>query len=213
MFWRYFPLTINCEVAIMIKNFSLSCFTLIFLLFFSANVGAVPINTSSSQPMKIAILPIINSSSEYPKVNRYIYKQLQQAIHIPLNGVLGKIALTDTNDINQKIQALNINFDGLDAKNNMHAIAQSLDSNLIICVRILRMHQYINYAPVNIGEAIIHSNVYLQLSIYDRKTNTYKSYRQSAYYNDSYSPQGTVQSLTSDVLYNLLRKAQLKQYI
>lgn len=196
----------------MLKKIIPAYFILIFMLFYTMNICTAA-NPASQKPVKIVILPIINPSAEYPDVNVYIDKQLHRAVHIPLNGVLEKTALIDTNAINTALQALNINADDLDNKNSLQSLAQSLNSDLIISIKILRMHQYINYAPVNIVEPVIHSSVCLQLSVYDSRTNLYKSYNKAAFFDDSYSPQGTVQSLTSDVLYNLLRKAQLKQYI
>ncbi|WP_196598680.1 hypothetical protein [Pectinatus frisingensis] len=169
--------------------------------------------SQTKSPTIAAVMPVIGADEEYGQADAYIYQSLKKALHVPLNGILKRITYIDekrTADETSRLINAKVNVMGQDG---MKQLAESLGADLIIGVKVNSMMQQITYGVYDDVNPYLFSRVGLQLVVYDARTNTYSIYKNNQYYSDEYSPSGTVEVLTQDAMYYLLKDANVKQYI
>ncbi|MDQ0203172.1 hypothetical protein [Pectinatus haikarae] len=179
---------------------------LILILFWRGDASA-----EEKPPVRIAVMPAFGDISEYQESSRYIYKSINNALHIPLNGILKKAGYLNVNEIAGALQEMPETRSDALQKQGMMQLSNILDADVLIGARVNFISQDTTYFFED-GPYLM-SRVGVQLFIYDRRTDKYIKYSGQKFYNDTYSLQGTVDALTKDLMASLLAKADLKQYV
>ncbi|WP_196603590.1 hypothetical protein [Pectinatus haikarae] len=179
---------------------------LILILFWRGDASA-----EEKPPVRIAVMPAFGDISEYQESSRYIYKSINNALHIPLNGILKKAVYLNVNEIAGALQEMPETRSDALQKQGMIQLSNILDADVLIGARVNFISQDTTYFFED-GPYLM-SRVGVQLFIYDRQTDRYIKYSGQKFYNDTYSLQGTVDALTKDLMASLLAKADLKQYV
>lgn len=179
---------------------------LLVILFWRGDASA-----EEKPPVRIAVMPAFGDISEYQESSRYIYKSINNALHIPLNGILKKAVYLNVNEIAGALQEMPETRSDALQKQGMMQLSNILDADVLIGARVNFISQDTAYFFED-GPYLM-SRVGIQLFIYDRRTDKYIKYSGQKFYNDTYSLQGTVDALTKDLMASLLAKADLKQYV
>lgn len=176
------------------------------LLFFTATCFA-----SEKAPRRIAILPVLNQSgNSEPAIEKYITGELEEKLHIPLNGTLKIHEYISLSDIcrvlPEVIDPSRIeNFD----INRLKPAAEELSADLIVGVLITSLYEQ-EYTNFQRGERILNSNVTLRLIGYDRTKDEFINIKSQESYNDEYSLAGTINDLSHEALRKLFDKIDFK---
>lgn len=171
------------------------------------------VDVQEQSTIKVAILPVIGGSRYYKDVNAYIYNELLKSVHIPLNGVLNLMEYVDKDKT--AAVAADLLSSGVDItkEEGLKQAADKLNADLVIGVKIDFIAQDIVHTFDEDNDPFLISRLGLQLFVYDSRTGQYNRLTNQQYYDDVYSPSGTVDALANDSMFYLLKKADVKQYI
>ncbi len=172
-----------------------------------------PAAVQEQVPVKVAILPVIGGYRYYKDVNEYIYNELVKSVHIPLNGVLNLMEYVDKDKTAATAAELLSSGVDITKAEGLKQAAGKLNADLVIGVEIDFISQDIVHTFDEDNDPFLISSLGLQLFVYDSRTGQYSRYANQQYYDDTYSPSGTVEALANDSMFNLLKKANVKQYI
>lgn len=163
-------------------------------------------------PKRIAILPVLNQTgNSQPAIEKYITGELEEKLHIPLNGTLKIHEYIPLSDICKVlpdvIDPSRIeNFD----INRLKPAAEELSADLIVGVLITSLTER-QYTSFQREELILNSNVTLRLIGYDRTKDEFINLKSQESYNDEYSLAGTINDLSHEALRKLLDKIDFKK--
>ncbi|MBP2630975.1 MAG: hypothetical protein H6Q70_1603 [Firmicutes bacterium] len=187
------------------RNSLILYFILCIFLIFTTTCFA-----SDRSPKRIAILPIINETGNaQPEIEQYIKAELEDKLHIPLNGTLHIYEYIPQTDILKVLPELNIpdkshKFD----MNRLKAAAEEVSADLIVGVVITSLYEY-QYPHWE--ETFLDSNVTLHLIGYDKTKDKFINLKSQESYNGEYSLPGTIDALSHEALNKLLNKIDFKK--
>lgn len=168
--------------------------------------------TPSPQAVKIAIMPVVTTNRNYPKVNELLYTTLQQELHMPLNDTLQTVQYLDENSIisamRQSTFTYNQNLDTL------RTTADLLDVDILVGYSIPHMYQHYYHSISYLdGSALLNSYIHLNLWAYYRPLNKIFKLSDKRQYLDEISPFGMLPELAKDASYTINKKAELKSLL
>ena len=165
---------------------------------------------SDRAPKRIAILPVINENGNaQPEIEQYIKAELEDKLHIPLNGTLHIYEYIPQTDILKALPELNVpdkshKFD----MNRLKAAAEEVSADLIVGVVITSLYEY-QYPHDE--ETILDSNVTLHLIGYDKTKDEFIHLKSQKSFTDEYSLAGTIDALSREALNKVLNKIDFKK--
>ncbi|MDF2566228.1 MAG: hypothetical protein K0Q53_2632 [Massilibacillus sp.] len=165
---------------------------------------------SDRVPKRIAILPVINETGNaQPEIEQYIKAELEDKLHIPLNGILNIYEYIPKTDILKVLPELNgpnkaSKFD----MNRLKFAAEELSADLIVGIAITSLyeHQYPHWE-----ETILDSNVTLRLIGYDKTKDEFINLKSQESYNGEYILSGTIDALSHEALNKVFNKIDFKK--
>ena len=187
---------------------SLFLFCLLFLMLFSTCFA----QTQQSQPLKVAIMPIVTNVSGQKDVKAQLYSALKQQMYIPLNGTLQAVEYIDAETVYIAMQKSNFtNEQNLDT---LKRTADLLNADIIVGYSVPNMFQrYFHMASHLEGSPVINSYISLKLWAYYRPLDETVEMSTTRSYLDTLSTFGTLPSLADDASYYLNKKADLKSLL
>ena len=187
---------------------SLFLFCLLFLMLFSTCFA----QTQQSQPLKVAIMPIVTNVSGQKDVKAQLYSALKQQMYIPLNGTLQAVEYIDAETVYIAMQKSNFtNEQNLDT---LKRTADLLNADVIVGYSVPNMFQrYFHMASHLEGSPVINSYISLKLWAYYRPLDKTVKMSTTRSYLDTLSTFGTLPSLADDASYYLNKKADLKSLL
>ena len=187
---------------------SLFLFCLLFLMLFSTCFA----QTQQSQPLKVAIMPIVTNVSGQKDVKAQLYSALKQQIYIPLNGTLQAVEYIDAETVYIAMQKSNFtNEQNLDT---LKRTADLLNADVIVGYSVPNMFQrYFHMASHLEGSPVINSYISLKLWAYYRPLDKTVKMSTTRSYLDTLSTFGTLPSLADEASYYLNKKADLKSLL
>ena len=187
---------------------SLFLFCLLFLMLFSTCFA----QTQQSQPLKVAIMPIVTNVSGQKDVKAQLYSALKQQMYIPLNGTLQAVEYIDAETVYIAMQKSNFtNEQNLDT---LKRTADLLNADIIVGYSVPNMFQrYFHMASHLEGSPVINSYISLKLWAYYRPLDKTVKMSTTRSYLDTLSTFGTLPSLADDASYYLNKKADLKSLL
>ena len=187
---------------------SLFLFCLLFLMLFSTCFA----QTQQSQPLKVAIMPIVTNVSGQKDVKAQLYSALKQQMHIPLNDTLQAVEYIDAETVYIAMQKSNFtNEQNLDT---LKRTADLLNADVIVGYSVPNMFQrYFHMASHLEGSPVINSYISLKLWAYYRPLDKTVKMSTTRSYLDTLSTFGTLPSLADDASYYLNKKADLKSLL
>ena len=187
---------------------SLFLFCLLFLMLFSTCFA----QTQQSQPLKVAIMPVVTDVSGQKDVKAQLYSALKQQMYIPLNGTLQAVEYIDAETVYIAMQKSNFtNEQNLDT---LKRTADLLNADVIVGYSVPNMFQrYFHMASHLEGSPVINSYISLKLWAYYRPLDETVEMSTTRSYLDTLSTFGTLPSLADDASYYLNKKADLKSLL
>ena len=172
---------------------------------------------TAAQPVKIARLPIIfRNNIPDTATCAALEVKIARAVHVPLNKTLKLVEYIPTaestkalNDIWKKMRADNRKAKLVDA---MRPLAKKLNADIVVCPILHRYSQYV-IPPISTDEAILTSNVRVELIVYDRRTDELVDKKASQMYRDSIGGFGTAAQLAQLCLDQVIDTTKLRQKI
>lgn len=161
-------------------------------------------------PKRIAILPVLNQTgNNQPTIEAYIAGELEDKLHIPLNGTLKIHEYIPLSDICKVLPELNDpakihSFD----MNRLKPAAEELSADLIVGVVITSLYE--NQYP-HIEETILDSNITIRLIGYDKTKDEFINLKSQQSYTGEYLLSGTIDTLSRDAMNKLLNKIDFKK--
>lgn len=196
------------QTIIIVLKFVILC---LFLVNTPVANAQVVNEAAGNQTLRLAVMPTVGAFSGYENAHRYIDMSLRQAVHVPLNGVLQRIDYLSPEEIS--IASDSINYGNIDYadKDAMARFAANANADIVVGVKVDYIYQTIFYTYED--DSYLMSRVGLRLFVYNRKNEQYHVYRGQCSYNNSYSTMSTADALAQGVIDELLKKADLKQYV
>lgn len=187
---------------------SLFLFCLLFLMLFSTCLA----QAQQTQPLKVAIMPVVTDVSGQKNVKAQLYSALKQQMHIPLNDTLQAVEYIDAETVYIAMQKSNFtNEQNLDT---LKRTADLLNADVIVGYSVPNMFQrYFHMASHLEGSPVINSYISLKLWAYYRPLNKTVEMSTTRSYLDTLSTFGTLSSLADDASYYLNKKADLKSLL
>lgn len=191
-------------------------FFAVFCCLFFTQIGfAQEIPTQATQQSKIlrvAILPVISSEHNYPKVNELLSKSLIDEMHVPLNDTLQNVEYIDEQSIYNAIHQSNFTYNqNLDTLKDTATI---LDADVVVGYSIPLMYQryYRSLSQID-SDPLLNSFLSVKLWAYYRPLNQIFTLSDKRVYFDEMSSSGMLTSLANDASYRLIKKAELKSLL
>ena len=187
----------------------------IFILYFILGTFLLFTTTcfaSEKMPRRIAILPVLNQTgNSQPAIEKYITGELEEKLHIPLNGTLKIHEYISLSDICKVlpdvIDPSRIeNFD----MNRLKPAAEELSADLIVGVLITSLYEQ-EYTNFQSGDRMLNSNVTLRLIGYDKIKDEFIHIKSQESYNGEYLLAGTMNDLSHEALRKLFDKIDFKK--
>ena len=168
--------------------------------------------TQKSQPLKVAIMPIVTNVSGQKDVKAQLYSALKQQMYIPLNGTLTQRSTVDAETVYIAMQKSNFtNEQNLDT---LKRTADLLNADIIVGYSVPNMFQrYFHMASHLEGSPVINSYISLKLWAYYRPLDKTVEMSTTRSYLDTLSTFGTLPALADDASYYLNKKADLKSLL
>lgn len=187
---------------------SLFLFCLLFLMLFSTCLA----QAQQTQPLKVAIMPVVTDVSGQKNVKAQLYSALKQQMHIPLNDTLQAVEYIDAETVYIAMQKSNFtNEQNLDT---LKRTADLLNADVIVGYSVPNMFQrYFHMASHLEGSPVINSYISLKLWAYYRPLDETVEMSTTRSYLDTLSTFGTLPSLADDASYYLNKKADLKSLL
>lgn len=187
---------------------SLFLFCLLFLMLFSTCFA----QAQQTQPLKVAIMPIVTDVSGQKNVKAQLYSALKQQMHIPLNDTLQAVEYIDAETVYIAMQKSTFtNEQNLDT---LKRTADLLNADIIVGYSVPNMFQrYFHMASHLEGSPVINSYISLKLWAYYRPLDKTVEMSTTRSYLDTLSTFGTLPALADDASYYLNKKADLKSLL
>ena len=187
---------------------SLFLFCLLFLMLFSTCFA----QAQQTQPLKVAIMPVVTDVSGQKNVKAQLYSALKQQMHIPLNDTLQAVEYIDAETVYIAMQKSTFtNEQNLDT---LKRTADLLNADVIVGYSVPNMFQrYFHMASHLEGSPVINSYISLKLWAYYRPLDKTVEMSTTRSYLDTLSTFGTLPALADDASYYLNKKADLKSLL
>jgi len=184
---------------------------LVMLTAFCGVAGA-----AERQPLKVAQFPLIVQSSWLEpglEVTDDLERQLDRALHVPLNGTLHRVEYLPEKDCLAAWDEAADESSSRKVKDRAKVIADKLGADLVV---IPIVNDYVQYTTMSWHwdrDIILHSYVSLELVVYDRATDKVVDKKASRFYDDDYSTTGTASYLAREAMTDLIQQVNLRGYI
>lgn len=188
------------------RNHSMTTFISIalFMLF----ILAVPSAEAAKNPTRVALLPLNNQTNFHDTIlEKTLQKQLTEAFHIPLNGVLHYVEWVPDEDIRAALLNYNPQTSG-----DMTQLAEFLCADYIAGFVITSAYER-RFETIWSSETILESEISLQLIGYDASTGKPFQFNKHDFYQDTNLLSGSVRWMGEKAGQDLLKKINFKQKI
>ena len=168
-------------------------------------------------PVRVAMLPLAaERTSQMPALQtvRAIESRVRDALHIPLNGVLGSVEYVpsgETRQTEERLQAENPFYVTASCEQQLTGLAQSLNADIAVMPHLAayEQHTYMNW---NWDRGMmLRSYVAMELYVYERTTGKVMKKGTSRVYHDEYSASGTADVLARECIDSLLESTRLHE--
>ena len=186
--------------------------------FFALTVLILFTATAHAEPVRIARLPIIfQSTIPDDKTCAALERQVERAIHIPLNGTLQFAEYLPPDESARVLNDLWSEMRTVDKKIKLAAamrpLAEVLDADIIVCPVLLQYGEFVVGFASWLGEEILDSHAKVELIVYDRRTDELLDKKSSRMYHDGWSRLGTASHLATVCMDAVIAKTKLHELI
>jgi len=199
------------------------CWKSLFLvLFFCAGlVASAVLPAHGEAAMRVAWFPVAAAGTWTPVPRDTVgilEKKMDQALHVPLNGVLQAVEFVPEAEEEQALQevmaALKAQKKHVRLRDAMQPLAEKLHADLVICPVVANYEEFETFGGLglfgdDIGEEILHSYVTMELTGYDRLTGKVIYASRSDSWRDTYSPSGQADVLIQGCMDAVLEETDL----
>lgn len=144
-----------------------------------------------------------------------IESKVRNALHVPLNGVLGSVEYVPVREAGQAEEKLKAekqdSYLTASYEQQIMQLAKTLDADFLVMPRLTAYEQY-TYMSWNWNRGMmLHSYAALELYIYDREAGKVEKSGTSRFYHDEYSASGTADVLAQECIDSLLVRTKLHE--
>lgn len=169
--------------------------------------GISPASCLAYEPLRVAILPVSNSSYTHNQdVERVIADSLHARFHMPLDKVITLYDVVPDNEVDKAMpqELRNRNKPGEISASVLKKIGAKLNADVVIGAQIMDFREY---TFTNIwGDLLQETDLTIRLVGYDIKKNQYLDIHESRNYNGEYSVLGNSDYLAKLIMDNLIAK-------
>lgn len=174
----------------------------------------VPANAAERKPLVVAQVPLIVSSNcwQVPAqgVQDDLARQIDRALHVPLNGILQAVTYLPEQDCTQ---ALTDAYAQLGRRAHLRQVVQqmgtALQADLVVVPVLDGYEQYMRHSWHWERGLILHSYAAVTLGVYDRHTGQAFVKTASRLFDDEYTTLGEVETLARECMTQALTEADL----
>lgn len=174
--------------------------------------------------MRIARFPVTAEGTWTPVPRDTVgalEKKMDQALHVPLNGVLQAVAFVpeaeEEQALGEVLQELKAQNRHVRLKDAMKPLAEKLHADLVLCPVVAHYEEFETFGgPWLFGgddEVILHAYVTMELTGYDRRTDTVIHAARSDAWHDIYSPGGQANVLIQGCMDAVLQETGLHERV
>ncbi|MBR2215285.1 MAG: hypothetical protein IJ849_05955 [Selenomonadaceae bacterium] len=166
-------------------------------------------------PLVVAQYPWQEQGGRVPtRVLDYLETRLDRALHVPLNGFLGRVSYLSDDDCERAwaetlAEAAPVQGHKARLKDLMKPLADKLGADLVVYPVVERYAEYQGMGWRFDRGPILHSWVTLRLVGYDRRRDEVFNKSVTRSYSDEYSSSGTAASLAQECLERVLTATAL----
>ena len=189
-----------------------------FLLLALLSLSSIASAAGEKQPLRVAYFPVIVESGygSAGDVVNAVQKELDNAMHVPLNGFLQSVEYLPEEECIMALRAgmaENATSGGKGRyRDVMKQVAERLKADFVVCLVIHRCEQYTSpWFGGWYGRNLLHSYVSLSLQGYDRHTDTVFRKSANRSYHEEYSTDGLARQRAKDCMYAVLRETKLRE--
>lgn len=184
---------------------------LAIMLLLSWNVA----DAAERQPVRIAQVPLIVSSGcwQVPgqPVQDDLERQIDRALHVPLNGVLNAVTYLPEDDSEKAMDdAYAALGERARLKDVVRHMGEQMNADLVVVPVLTSYEQFVRHSWHWDRGLILHSYAALSLGVYDRRTDEAFVKQASRLYEDDYSTAGSVENLARKCTDEVVREADLR---
>ena len=179
--------------------------SLILTVFLAA--GIAPASCLAYVPLRVAILPVFNSSDIHDQATEQVISNaLKARFHMPLSNVITLYEVVPDNEVRLALppELINPNKPGKISSHTLQEIGAKLKTDVVIGAQItdFTLFTFTNWD----GDLIQQTDLTIRVFGYDTTKNEFLDIHDRQYYNDEASIRGYPDYLAQQIMDNLLKK-------
>ncbi|MCR5438234.1 MAG: hypothetical protein K6F01_02140 [Selenomonas sp.] len=161
-------------------------------------------------PLRVVQLPLKVECGRVPSpaVLDRLEKQVDQSLHVPLNGTLNAVEYLPEGECFKALEEIDAGK-GLKAKEVVKPLAEKLQADLVVMPILTGYEQYTRMSFRWDRGLILHSYAAVEIVGYDRQSDEVFRKKASRWFHDEYSAAGEVSQLAWEAMDAALRDAAI----